>query len=247
MSFNITRCDQSEWIDTSVKRVCFKYIRLTSEKTGFIRASCIFIGLGDCLLTIAKRVSLVAENILKGVLNILGSPLIKECSLKTGLEQIFIEALLKHVLIFPFTVVSAGYNLVNTTIRIAKEPEIFAYKQWNKYDPGLKDRTDIYLRETQHFKMQLGRNLIEIENSKKQDPLTLNIKNKPYGERLIELINDTNELIKSQRESFKDPYGLIRFDEYFKDFIKSVYNYDYIRHWDYIRDKIPEIEIALRS
>ena len=249
MSINVKNSEQPMWIDT-LKGDCFKHVHLASKKkTGFMRASCLAIGTADCLLTIAKRVSLAVESPLKGLLNIVGSLDIigfertKNCSFQRGLKQIFIE-MPKHVIIFPFTVVSAGYHLVNTTIGIARDPEKFALQQWKKYGREISD----FKKAQDNFKNEMIRKLGDINYLKKNDPLALNIHNRKYWDLLQNAIIDTNKLIESQRSSFKHPYdSTMTFEIYFKEYIQNLEGSITPQDWKYLEIFIPEIGYARES
>ena len=238
MSFDITRCDQSEWIDTTVKKDLFKSL-LLSEKTDFTRASCLFIGLADGLLTVTKRVSLVAENYFKGLLNIAGASVnflgfqgTKNCSLKKGCIQILQTA--KHGVILPFTVVSAGYHLVNTTIKIAMHPKRFAAQQLSKYDPGLKDRIIKFRQDYQPFEQRLYYKLVDIVS----DSYYVTDKQRS------DAIDFINRAIEYKKIGFEHPLS-ISFDEYFKGYIQHLKLTGGNLDWEEINKHIPAIRTAL--
>ena len=217
MSFDITRCDQSECIDTKFKKDMFIFAFNTSEKTGFMRASS--IGLKDGLLTVTKRVSLVAENILKGVLNIAGAPLRilgVQCSLQKGLIQILWQTP-KHVVIFPFTVVSAVYNLVNTTIEIAIDPKGFAFLQKLKYEIAHQQRLNSVF-EDEILKLFIECSKVGCVYSCEE------------SSKLFE------NLIKSRRKSFKHPYKPIKFADYYYKY-KNRLNEDKKFKFDWVNIK----------
>jgi hypothetical protein len=134
MKFSMKTLNQSQDVENYLKARMYQKLHTASKKTGWMRLSGPGVGLASGIMTIAKRVAAIGESIIKGVGNIACASFSKQCSLKHGLANIFIM-LPKHVILLPFSIISAAIGLISKTICMATDPESYAASRWRHHVP----------------------------------------------------------------------------------------------------------------
>lgn len=133
INFDISSCNQIEKYANKIKAKLYKKIYEDSKKTQWIRLAGLPIGVTAAFITIATRVSLIGENFFKGVANIFGFLFVKDCHLVNGLRQIFLVPV--HVIVLPFSLGKAIFEIFAVTLGITLFPEIVSHELWLLNDP----------------------------------------------------------------------------------------------------------------
>lgn len=141
MSFDVTNAAQSALIEDRTKASLYYKLHEASKKTGWIRLTGLGVGIVSGLLTIAKRIALIAECIFKGLINILGACCIERCKISKGLLQLLILAPL-NVLILPFSIFSAALGLIDKPVRILFNPVPYTQALWLKHEREVRAMDD---------------------------------------------------------------------------------------------------------
>jgi hypothetical protein len=134
MKFSMKTLTQSQDVENYLKARMYQKLHAASKKTGWVRLTGPGVGLASGLMTIAKRVAIIGEAIIKGVGNLFGAPFSKQCSLKHGLANIFL-VLPANILCLPFSITSAVVGLFSKTIFMACNPKSYTYERWRAHDP----------------------------------------------------------------------------------------------------------------
>lgn len=152
MPLHLEVSSQSRDCENIIKKHFYKSAYLLSKKHSVFRLSGPVIGVVSGALTIATRVSLLAENVFKGLINILGSPFSTSCSISRGLNQLTIQPL-KQLFLTPFSVLSAITGLFTKTFGTFFSNE-YLYTKWcehteegeENHDPALNEEKAIRAR-----------------------------------------------------------------------------------------------------
>lgn len=163
--FDLAIPNQSGAIQTKLQANLYRLTYRGSQKTKWVRLAAPGIALTAGLIDIAMRVSLIGEAILKGFGNLFGAIGSKKCSFKAGLSNLFLQ-FPKHLILLPFTILSAPISLVMITVRFAAHPEAYARSQWCKYDPQEK-KLQIEKEDFQAIEKLFEKNPNDIEVLKK--------------------------------------------------------------------------------
>lgn len=152
MSFDMSISKQSVQLEDQAKAFLYKKAYVASLKTRWIRLSGLGMGIISGLLTIATRVGLIFENMIKGLGNLFGSPCFKNCKFKTGVQQLLVNIPL-NILYLPFSTLSAAKGLISKPLNIAFSPKAYLHQRWcdhdfeGKVEEHLKAQ-DEYLKQT---------------------------------------------------------------------------------------------------
>lgn len=92
------------------------------------------VGIASEGLGLATRVATTGEAVLKGSLNILGSPWRSDCSLRRGLHQLFFSAT-KSLIIIPFFPLIAIVRIAKTTLLMVLTPEELVKERILRHNP----------------------------------------------------------------------------------------------------------------
>lgn len=144
-NFSLSSNKQSETVEYFLKAALYKNLhKQTYQHPVLISFSSPVVAILDGIMTITKRVALIAENIFKGALNILGGLFFSKCKIGLGIRQL-IGGTLKNVALLPFSILSAGFNLATITIPMAMNPMQFTITSWHAHDAMEKHR--FYIEE----------------------------------------------------------------------------------------------------
>lgn len=132
MSFDISVSDQSVKLEHNIKGSFYKKLYELSQSRSWIRLTGIGVGIVSGLLTIAKRISLIAENIIKALVNILGAPFFDKCHFGRGLEQGFRAVF--HTCALPFAMASAAVGMVSKPFFVFINTTPYLYDKWADHD-----------------------------------------------------------------------------------------------------------------
>lgn len=141
-NFSLSSSNQAESIEYFLKAALYK--NLHQDCLGRFTLGPLVVGVLDGIMTITKRVALIAENIFKGSVNIVGSPFFSTCKIGLGVSQLF-GGTIKNIVLLPFSILSAGANLVTIPIGMAMNPMQFTLTSWHDHDPVAK--RDFYMSE----------------------------------------------------------------------------------------------------
>lgn len=167
MNFNLQISNQSEILEDRFKASLYKQWHQASQKSKWVLLSGLPLGIISGISTIAKRVALIAEAIIKGAANILGSTFSPKCFFITGLGQLMLQVP-KHIIILPFSFMSAGIGLITKTAYMAIDPAEYTGQRWLAHDPAEKDRL---AREAQERDRQVRSDAFQMaQNTIKNNP-----------------------------------------------------------------------------
>lgn len=138
MAVEFNRCNQSRAVEDGLKTFFYKTLNKAAQKSKCMRFTGLFVGIASGLSTIITRIALIAENIFKGAINILGCPFSKRCSFGTGLSQL-LWGTTKNVVLLPFSGLSALIGLFTKTIFMAAMPKEYTNERWCAHDPAEVD------------------------------------------------------------------------------------------------------------
>lgn len=99
-----------------------KLNEVSKKKKGWVRLTGLGIGAGIGTLTVLARIARIIENLIKGLLNILGSPFYHNCSFKKGFVQLLLEAPF-NAAVLPFSIAHGGLEIISFTLGVAFNPE----------------------------------------------------------------------------------------------------------------------------
>lgn len=137
VNFNLSSCHQVQLVEYYVKAKLYKNLNELIRKDSPLRFASPVVG-GICaLLTVAKRVGLIAENALKGITNIIGFPFFSSCNLSKGLDQLIVQTI-KNAIYLPFSIISAGFDFCATSVKLVVDPVGYSKSCWFAHDPLAK-------------------------------------------------------------------------------------------------------------
>lgn len=140
MHFNISKANQASHFEHTIKAKFYQGLHESSKKTSVIRITGLCVGVVSGLLTVAKRIGRIAEEIVKGFMNILGAICgVKSCSFLRGLEML-LRASYETAIRLPLSLLSAVFGLFSKTIMILVNPTDYSHKLWKRHDPVEKAR-----------------------------------------------------------------------------------------------------------
>jgi TPR repeat protein len=135
-NIEVFKSDLYETLHKNSEKCC--WIRLTGPAVGFISA----------ITSVAAMLSIIAESIFKGSLNIVGSPFVPQCSFCEGFSQIFCvtsSAFFK----LPFTIFAAIIGLVDKTLNMAFNPVDYTREKWFQHNEPAKLAYEAKITEAQ--------------------------------------------------------------------------------------------------
>src|ERR1700733_15374705 len=103
MNFKVGDSTQSERLETRFKAAFYKELHIASTKSRWMRLSGLGVGGVSGLSSILKRIALLAENIIKGLANIIGSCFSKKFEFCWGVNQLLLQTT-KHIFMLPIEV-----------------------------------------------------------------------------------------------------------------------------------------------
>lgn len=106
----------------------------TASNTCIIRLIGIGVGVVSGFSTIVTRIALIAENLIKGIGNILCARYCENCKFRTGLNQLFIQVP-KNVILLPFSIISAVLGVADKTLGVGFNPKGYFFNKWRQHDP----------------------------------------------------------------------------------------------------------------
>lgn len=83
-NFSLSSSNQAESIEYFLKAALYKNLH-QDPYAGFVLGP-LAVGVLDGIMTITKRVGLIAENFFKGAVNIVGSPFSSTCNISRGVR-----------------------------------------------------------------------------------------------------------------------------------------------------------------
>lgn len=137
MGIKIKSCNQAQKFESKLKSDLYKNLYKNAQKTQWIRLTGPAVGLTSGFLTITTRVALIGENFLKAGINIVGSPFYADCKFLDGLKQLGWHVP-KNIIILPFSIGSAIFEVFGLTLAIAYFPSEALYNLWCANDPEEK-------------------------------------------------------------------------------------------------------------
>ena len=191
-------------IDTQLKNVCNKakanlYQRMHQTRKEFSRLS-LLIELPIAVVTVASRIALIIENVLKGLANTLqGICTGNSEKIKIGAKQLFLGTG-KNTVLLPYTVAVAIYDFF-TSFYHALFGDIKAHslKQCHKYDPTEKTAHE----KTAHEKTSHEKSIDDVLKSEKKSDLPANQKIIPDEE------GDCYKILAQQsQDSYVEPKSI---------------------------------------
>ncbi len=138
MRFNLEVSNQSVTIEHHIKAAMYQKLHDAAIITGWVRITGPVVGVVSGLLTIATRIAVMIENIIKGLANILGCPFVKGCKLGRGLKLLLVGAPANFI-VLPFSCLSAALGLVGKTVYIAVKPEKYTNERLRQHSMHLKN------------------------------------------------------------------------------------------------------------
>lgn len=162
MRFDLNISNQSEILEDKIKASFYQKLNAASKVTGFMRLTGIGVGVVSGLLTISKRIALIAENIFKGLLNIYGACCLKRGDLKLGMGQLIVVSTM-HLAILPFSIFSAVLGMVIKPVKMLVDPVGFTKTCWFNHDPKAEEehKKHLHLQRLAQEK-ELFNNLIRV-------------------------------------------------------------------------------------
>lgn len=136
MPFDVQKTNQVELIEYALKGNVYKVVARAAKSQGgrgWVQASGLFVGATCAFLTVSRRVSQVAENFFKGLINLAGAPFSPRYDYKKGLNQLLWQTS-KNLLILPFSAIHGIYDIGRTTLNMFSSPISYSDNQWCYYD-----------------------------------------------------------------------------------------------------------------
>ncbi len=132
MNFNLSNIAQSQKFFCDVKSDMYDAVNDSAKGSGWMRATGPIIAAGSALLNLSARVATIGENLVKGLANIFGSPVSKNCSAFQGLKQLFVQLPLHltALALSPIQMLIGGFEI---TVGMAGSPEGFSDFQHKRY------------------------------------------------------------------------------------------------------------------
>ncbi len=135
MSFDLANIDQSQkWIDTHLFLPMYQEIAGTPNAV-VLRFLGPPIGLTDALLSLMQSVAGVAEALLKGSINLVGSSPFNECNAYRGLLQVCLGAPVIGVSTIPIV----ASRFLKITGSMIVEPHALAHQEVDRYQRELRE------------------------------------------------------------------------------------------------------------
>lgn len=168
MSFNIAKVGQASEIEHVIKAELYQGIYEASKETEWIRAVGLGVGIASAVLTVAKRIGRIIEEILKGVLNVVGSLCcVESCSFFGGVGML-LRAGYETTIRLPISLLAAVGGIFVKTIEILIEPTDYSHKLWMDHDAGERARHEAEKAQEKLQKAQAAfdQNPDDLENIK---------------------------------------------------------------------------------
>jgi|GEM_PF-6909066 len=159
MAFTLSENNQFETISTGMKYFCYEKCNRAANKSGLTRLLGLPLGIACSAVDILKRIGLIAENIFKGLINIIGSPCNSQASFCQGLSQIFLHAP-KNLVVLTTVALTSPLFIFYDTFRVLVAPEKYTRYCMNKY-PCFNTQEKLNLTRTQTRLQQLNPKEIE--------------------------------------------------------------------------------------
>lgn len=135
MDCDLTKINQVYRLEKPIKLALYNAIKCGQKNPCAIRPFGIFIGTAEAIITIAIRLAMIVEDLLKGIADIAGSLVcIEKCRLLRGLFQIVL--IVKDVILLPFFTLYGILELVRTTLHLAFNPKPYIEKMRQEYTPS---------------------------------------------------------------------------------------------------------------
>lgn len=128
------------------------------------------VGIISAVTTVAARLSVIAESILKGAINVLGAPFVPQCSLCNGLSMLTC-VVTYHLCILPFSILAAIVGIVSKTLNMAFNTENYTRDKWFEHDKHAKNA---YLAKGQAAAAKIEREQVEMDLKQAVDILKQN-------------------------------------------------------------------------
>lgn len=124
MEFKLHYAHQAYNYFEELKESMYNGIDKASKKyPNIIRITGLPIALASASITLAERVSGVAEPIIKGLANLFGAPFSKKCNALIGLKQLFITTPIKVLQLVIVTPIYITIGTIVTTVMMVIKPE----------------------------------------------------------------------------------------------------------------------------
>jgi TPR repeat protein len=124
----------SEEVEMLIKASLYEAVYNTSKNTQWIRLAGLPLGITTGIITTAKRVACIVEDVLIGLANIFGCFFNSKFRFTKGLSYLFMYTFIDAVFL-PFSVGSAVFGVFQHTIMMAIDPAKFAGKELCEHDP----------------------------------------------------------------------------------------------------------------
>lgn len=136
MGFDITNSNQSAILESRLKAALYESLKRKVEKRG---KPCIFLlgigyGISSSLMTVAKQIALIFENLLKGLINIFGCCCVNNATFLRGVKQL-IWGTSSEIIILPFSLLTAIFGVFAKPYHLVRSPSKYSDKMWLKHDP----------------------------------------------------------------------------------------------------------------
>jgi hypothetical protein len=132
MNFKLSNVAQSQKFFCDVKSDMYDAVNDSAKGSSWMRAAGPIIATGSALITLSARVATIGEILVKGLANIFGSPISKNCSVLKGLKQLFVQLPIHFtaLALSPIQMVVGG---LVTTFGMAVSPEGYSESQQKRY------------------------------------------------------------------------------------------------------------------
>ncbi len=135
MKFDLSVNNQAKLLEDEFKMKMYKGLHeAASQKKGWVRLTGLPVGIVSGLSTIATRIALIFENLIKGFGNIFGAPFSDKCSFKKGLNNLFVQVP-KNIIMLPFSAIAAAISPADKMLGMLLNPQQLTEVLWVKHDP----------------------------------------------------------------------------------------------------------------
>ena len=125
---------KSEIVEFKFKANMYKELNEASKKTEWIRIVGFPTAMASGIITIATKVALVAECVIRGLVNVLGAAFSSQCSLRKGLSQIiYSPANLISLIPIPNSLLYGALYTLTETIYMAASPQDYTSMKQENY------------------------------------------------------------------------------------------------------------------
>lgn len=153
MPLNMEISNQSAIFENKFKANFYKCLHQAAVKSKWIRLTGFGVGVASAGSTLIKRIALVFESAIKGIVNVFFAMCMKKCKLSNGLKQIF-YGIPKNIIVLPFSFFAAMTGILKKTILMGLSPSKSTQNLWFKHDPLEKKAHQMRMQKTSFALLQ---------------------------------------------------------------------------------------------